>query len=526
MTVPQPTAVRPRPATAVSQSKLTLSHLSSLTRIPISPAALKFFSLTALLAFALSSEVSAQLVSPVTRFFPSRGKYDFYDDNLLSGFLQRAPRTGSGGGGFLQLGVTGDPLLVYVGEKDSTQFTAYASAYCFGLRDEARDRFVVALPRYGVTMHVAEEGDRLRQVCYYPDTTATKGFLVDIDQGDAPVAAAQREDMDVWLVDRQSLRARRRVLTAGGDAIVSAAYYYARFSRPIDTWTLRRERVTLASGQKVSRLKAALTFKLGAQDSLVVTSAVSARATDDAYALVSGHRPRQSFDDALPRRDLALAVPASADKASARPAGEGGGVTARGAARTAAPAARTATAEPFAQWLEVSTTDAALKTAFYAALTRLGKLPDLRKVRTGDELLRLLSRRYPAAADTITDVVRLDSLVRARSHSVFSAEGGAEAGRTEEQIWFVMNALGFRPEPGAEGSYRIGRPFFNVVTLQLPRGRRLTSFNKNNAPARPYVTGVTLRHQPLDEPYVLTPGLLMGGGILEIKTAARPTAGE
>lgn len=488
---------------------------------------MKFLSLTALLAFALSSEVSAQLVSPVTRFFPSRGKYDFYDDNLLSGFLQRAPRSGNGGGGFLQLGVTGDPLLVYVGEKDSTQFTAYASAYRFDLRDEARDRFVVDLPRYGVTMHVAEEGDRLRQVCYYPDTTATKGFLIDIDQGDAPVGAAQREDMDVWLVDRQSLRARRRVLTAGGDAIVSAAYYYARFSRPIDTWTLRRERVTLASGQKVSRLKAALTFKLGAQDSLVVTSAVSARTTDDAFALVSGRRPRQSFDDALPRRDLALAAPASIDKASARNLREqGGGVTARSVASNATPAARTIAAEPFAKWLEVSTTDAALKTAFYAALTRLSVQPELRKARTGDELLRLLSRRYSAAADTLTDAARLDSLVRARSRSVFSAEGGADTERTAEQVWFVMNALGLRPEPGAEGGYRIGRPFFNVVTLQLPRGRRLTCFNKNNAPARPYVTVVTLRHQPLAAPYVLTSGQLMGGGIMEVKTAARPATDE
>ncbi len=465
---------------------------------------------------------------PVTRFFPSRGKYDFYDDNLLSGFLQRSSQQsrGIGGGGFLQLGVTGDPLLVYVGEKDSTQYTAYASAYRFVLRDPAHERFAVELPRYGVTMHLSEADNRLRQVCYYPDTTATKGFLLDIDQGGAPAALTELEDMDVWLVDRQSLRARRRVLTAGGDGIVSAAYYYARFSHPIDTWTLRRERVTLTSGQKVARVKAALTFKLGVGDSLVVTSAVSDRATDEAYAWVSGRSPQRPFDDAMPpRRDLALNSSAASDKAPAA-RGQGGGLPSRNAVRAAAPSARTASADPFARWLEVSTTDAALKTAFYAALSQLSAQPALRKARTADELLSLLARHYPAGADTLTDAARLDSLVRSRSREVFSAEVGTLAARRAAQAWFVMNVLGLRPEPGVAGAYRIVRPFFNVVILQLPRGRRLTYYNKNNAPARPYVTSVALRHQPLVAPYVLLPSQLLGGGIMEIKTAARPVAGE
>ena len=68
----------------------------------------------------------AQSISPITRFHSTNSPYTQYNDQFLSGFLQTSSVLNSRNG-FLQLPFVGDPLLVYVGEKDSTQFMAYAS---------------------------------------------------------------------------------------------------------------------------------------------------------------------------------------------------------------------------------------------------------------------------------------------------------------------------------------------------------------------------------------------------------------
>ena len=109
---------------------------------------MKHFLLCLMAAFA-SLATQAQWLVPMTRFHDKDSKYTYYNNNFLSGFMQSA-HVNDANDGFLQLPFVGEPLLRYVGEKDSTQFMAYASGYEFYQRDDAAKRYDVLYTRYGV----------------------------------------------------------------------------------------------------------------------------------------------------------------------------------------------------------------------------------------------------------------------------------------------------------------------------------------------------------------------------------------
>lgn len=253
----------------------------------------KVLSVFFLLLTALPSV--GQSLEPVTRFFPPKGEYDFYDGCFMSGFLQAAtPQRNSEKkhDGFLQMPFTGEPLLVYVGEKDSTQFTAYASGYKMQGQPLSCDTCRVTLTRYGVRACLVSHPAYVEQTYLFPDTTASKGFLIDIDHA---LSGMGDEDMDIVFVDKQNIHAYKRSLAGTADS--PQLYYFAHFSVPFDTWNIRRERVTLENGQKEARCKVAFTFNLSPGEPLIVHSSVSAKSTDEAFSQIPSQPSIRHFDD-------------------------------------------------------------------------------------------------------------------------------------------------------------------------------------------------------------------------------------
>lgn len=232
--------------------------------------------------------LSAQEVNPVTRFHTYGSPYVDYNDNFFSGFMQSADSRQKGG--FLQMPFIGNPVLVYIGEKDSTQFMAYASGYEFQQRHPETGHYAVDITRYGVHVETESTPTTLIQRFTFPDTTAVKGFLLDIDNSGS---GKGNEDMNVYFIDKRTIRAYKR----GNDDGSAGQYYYARFSHPFDSWNVRRERVTLSDGRKEARCKAAFTFPLKQGEQLIVRSSVSSVSSDLAYTRVEGKAPGHHFDD-------------------------------------------------------------------------------------------------------------------------------------------------------------------------------------------------------------------------------------
>lgn len=473
------------------------------------------------LFFLATLSAAAQSLLPVTRFFPPRGGSELYADEFLSGFLQSArPPQGCDTlrvNGFLQMPFIGDPLLVYIGEKDSTQFTAYATSYQFRERRPDLGCYAAHLYRYGIEAQLTARPAYVEQTYHYPDTTAVKGFLLDIDHA---LSGEANEDMDVVFIDRQSIRAWKRSREAGGQT--PQLYYYAHFSVPFDTWNIRRERVSLENGRKESRCKAAFTFKRLPGDSLRVLSAVSALSSNDAYACVRGHRPARLFDD-TPRRP----IPPADDRLLAQQTSSSAATRIQtGAKRGTQPASSPARAADGLQSLkenlfDISTRDASLRTAFFAALAQLRSRPELQRCTNAADFLQKLAPLHPASgllADA--DAQATDSLLRHYAAGVFrgGGDGGTESPdeATARAAWFVFNAIGFRPD-AQTGGYRLVRPAFNVATLLLPRDRRLTLYVRRASPSRCRITAATLQGSPLPASLTFAHDRLVRGGILDVK---------
>ena len=465
-----------------------------------------------LLLAAASLVAAAQTLTPVVRFHEGDNPYAPYADQFLSGFMQTAPDCPASG--FLQMPFVGDPLLVYVGEKDSTQFMAYASGYEFRQRDLRAGRYEVFLQRYGICADLTAHPAFSTQISPFPDTTAEKGFLIDIDHA---TAASPAEDMDVVFIDKRTIRAYRRSPQPGG----AAYFYYARFSHPFTTWNVRRERVTIENGEKHARCKVAFTFPLKPGERLTVNSAVSALSTNDAYALVEGHKPAKPFSDKFkpaqrPASDAAVRQTDSPaprqPQPQQRPAASKQASSPRSnASRQPRPTAPASLPE---HPVEISTRQATLRAAFYAAWAQVQQLPELKKAQGADEILFALSARYPAAEPAPTPA-EADSLLRRSATALFGAQTGA-APTTEEAVWFIFNTLGLRPLDGGQ-RFALTRPRFNVATLHLRSGRRFVIYTKHNSGRAGRIDRPALGGQRLPEPYSVSRADIVRGGILDMK---------
>lgn len=465
--------------------------------------------------------VSAQSLMPVTRFHEKDSKYTFYNNNFLSGFLQ-ADNNERLTNGFLQMPFVGDPLLVYVGEKDSTQFMAYASGYT--LQQPNTNEYQVNYTRYGVEADLQAMPGYCVQHYTFPDTTIDKGFLLDIDNAGS---GAQNEDMDVVFIDKRTIRAYKRSNQMGCG--VPDLYYVAHFSHPFSKWNVRREVVRLENGQRELRCKAAFMFDLPKNEALTVTSAVSAVSTDAAYALLQmggakkhfsdQRKPQPKTDDnhllaqntlkAQPRTATTKATRATPTKSTARQVAQPQPTQ---PTQVQQPIVRQVAGNSFSptKWLEIATRDAELQAAFTAALKQLQQHHTKAKLAT--DALAFIDAIAPSYPTTQRfDALQTDSLLRHHAQTLFMGQTMTD----EQATWFVFNAMGFVPTEA--NAYQLVRPLFNIVTLQLPRTRRLIIHTKNNTPRNCHMKQATLMHQPLAADYTFSREQLTKGGIMEVK---------
>ena len=416
--------------------------------------------------------IFAQSLTPATRFHEKDSPFTFYNNNLLSGFLQSTSNDNLANG-FLQIPFVGDPLLVYVGEKDSTQFMAYASGYT--LQQPQPNTYQVDYTRYGILANLQNMPAYCVQHYTFPDTTADKGFLLDIDNAGV---GPQNEDMNVVFIDKRTIRAYKRSEKA--ESGVPDLYYVAHFSHPFTKWNVRREVVRLENGQRERRCKAAFMFELPKSEVLTVTSAVSAVSTDAAYALVQSNGAKKHFSD---KRQPKPKTDDSRLLAQNRPS----------------PQQRTSTtkAHPHA-------------TASTAALKQLQR-HHLKAKQAIDALsfIDAITPLYPTGATT--DAQEADSVLRQTAQALFTGQQMTDA----QAAWFIFNALGFVPDDN--NRFRLVRPLFNVATLQLPRTRRLIIHTKNNTPRNCHIKQAILMHQPLTSDTTFSREQLIKGGIMEIK---------
>lgn len=465
-----------------------------------------------LLSLSYISSLHAQEANPVTRYHAYESPYVDYQDNFFSGFMQRADARQAGG--FLQMPYIGNPVLVYVGEKDSTQFMAYGSGYEFDVRRPETGRYEVRLERYGIKATAEDLPATLIQRFAYPDTTAAKGFLLDVDNFGA---GEGNEDMNVYLVDKYTIRAYKRGAADG----TPGQYYYARFSHPFVSWNVRREKVTLRDGSKEARCKAAFTFDLKKDEELIVRSSVSAVSSDLAYSRVEGHTPNRPFDDKRYFFDDEKPLLAQADKPSSRQSTGEKSPTAptavkRQPVRRPARQDETPATKEGVPFIEITTKEATLSAAFYAALDRLKADKKISRTDNAADFLTALTPYYKEEQPACTTPAALDSLLRSRAAEIMAGKNG-QAVSLESATWFVYNALGFSPEGGETPTYRLRRPLFNIVTLNVPNGRRLIIHTKNNRANRPAILSATLMRQPLEPAGRFTQSQLLRGGVMQLQ---------
>ena len=469
-----------------------------------------------LLSFYSVISMSAQFLSPVTRFHAEDNPYINYTDNFLSGFVQSADVHVHNG--FLQTPFVGDPILIYVGEKDSTQYTAYASGYEFKHRAPETGRYYVDMTRYGITARLEAFPAYTIQEYVFPDTIADKGFLINLDHALTGVA---KEDMDVQLIDKYTLRASKPAGTSGAQL-----YYYAQFSHPFSTWNIRRERVKLENGKKEARCIVALTFLLNPQDKLVVASSVSKISSDEAYALLDGHAPER-HEEALPANTTRTIY--RFDKSNQNPNARYTPRKKKNRGQQLAsqrrPSGSKQTGQPqhgmreeglasYPYFVDVTTREADLRAAFYSALSLLMQQPEFEFVNSADEFLAAAAPLYRRSPNAQADEQQTDALLHEYAKKLFA--GGNQRDKKVEAAWYVCNALGFRPAAMPE-EYIVVRPVFNIVNLYLSNGRRLMMHVKNNGPKNIHVEQVSLMHKPVAGEPVLTHEQVLRGGTMEVK---------
>lgn len=454
-----------------------------------------------LFSLFFAQSLCAQNLLPITHFHAESSPYCKYSDNFLSGFVQTADFDAQDG--FLQMPFVGDPLLIYVGEKDSTQYTAYASGYKIKSVGNESQKYLVDYLRYGVEGRLNAHPAYVEQEYTYPDTLADKGFLLDLDHFTTGIG---RDGLDVRLVDKYTLGASRRSVVHGEE---SRIFYIARFSHPFATWNIRREFVKLANGTKEPRCKVALTFNLKPKEKLTVASAVSKIGSDRAYAQLEGHAPARHAGDEKPSRIIYRFDETPSKSLTQNPVERK-----RMTAATGRSVAKKVSTDNTVEMIELTTCDANMCAAFSSAVSLLKQQLVCSGAEGADEFLKAIVPLYKRSSEADADEARTDVLLREYGRKLFSGE------RTQDQAvhaaWFVFNSLGFRPTSNKD-EYKMVRPLFNIATLHLSNSRRLMMFVKNNSPKNIYVERMALMHQEVAADRIFTHQQLLRGGTLEVK---------
>lgn len=510
------------------RSYLTFQHKDNAKKAP-KEGLLKnvWFALVVALLMCSATSAVAQHIAPTLRFHASDSPYWPYFDNRLSGFMQ-TPSNGTTANGFLQMPFVGDPSLVYIGEKDSTQFMAYASTFTMEKNEDA-NHIKADITRYGIHADVKQMPAYCVQEYTFPDTLASKGFLLDIDNASS---GKGNEDMDVVFITKQTIRAYKRSIEPDGRT--PDLYYVAHFSHPFHQWNVRREVVKLENGQKEKRCKAAFIFDLKKGEKLTVQSYVSSISTNDALARLNTKEPKVNIND---KRKYPVASANALAQNVLSPSAKGKDATssnAQSVSSTRSTTSSTAASRPSnngnnstynvseTDIIEYSTRDAELKAAFSIALSQLKRQTPKNSRSDALALIDYISPLYAKTSDTMrhASVETTDSLIHLYAKRIFTGDKAQTS--TEDTAWFLFNAMGFVPNgvSTSEG-FRLVRPAFNVVTLHLPRGRRFILHCKRNSANNRYIeTANFARQAPLDD-LQFSQASLARGGILEVKMSPR-----
>lgn len=467
----------------------------------------------------------AQSIRPITHFFPHQGSYDEYSDYFLSGFLQTSPNDGGKSksrDGFLQMPFIGDPLLVYIGEKDSTQFTAYASGFEMLSQDTLQGNYCCKLSRYGIQANVVSNLSYVEQTFTYPDTTAKKGFLIDIDHS---LCGEGNEEMDVVFIDKQNIRAYKRSRSTNTNT--PQLYYFAHFSAPFDTWNIRREKVFLKNGEKEARCKVAFTFPLQQGEELTVQSAVSSLNTDDAFSQLPTKLATRHFDDS--RRALPSEKPNTLIASTTSPTCSSALNDKKKSTRNYSSQKKSVQKDiqksnkTLETLFEISTREAQLQTAFFASLTQIGSIQGIGKCSNAAEVLQKIREYYPfSMVQQRMDAATTDLLISRYIQNVFDGSKKAqdftayENPQTVAAVWYIFTALGLSPIANSN-TYEIKTPLFNVATLYMNNGRRFVIYAQRANKQRRNIASVLFSNTALSAPYSITNEQMAHGGMLEIK---------
>ena len=80
--------------------------------------------------------------------------------------------------------------------------------------------------------------------------------------------------------------------------------------------------------------------------------------------------------------------------------------------------------------------------------------------------------------------------------------------------WYVISALGFYAVDPAGGTYVLGSPLFEKVTLTVAGGKKLVIEAKNNSAANKYVQSVSFNGKPLDRVWFRHSEIAKGGSLV------------
>ena len=97
--------------------------------------------------------------------------------------------------------------------------------------------------------------------------------------------------------------------------------------------------------------------------------------------------------------------------------------------------------------------------------------------------------------------------------------GDEDNGQTS--AWYVFSAMGFYPVCPGSGQYVLGTPYFDKMTLHLPKGKTLTIIADNQQADNCYVGTMTIDGQAYDKNY-LEHETLMQGGVINYQLQAKP----
>ena len=85
--------------------------------------------------------------------------------------------------------------------------------------------------------------------------------------------------------------------------------------------------------------------------------------------------------------------------------------------------------------------------------------------------------------------------------------------------WGAFSAMGFYPATPASGSYVLGLPRFDKVTVNLDNGKQFTVKAKNLTPQNCYVKSVTLNGKALERSYITFDEVYHGGELVFTMTS-------